>query len=552
MTTPAQDFDALRDRYYQAWFRYHPEAAVDAGVPGYAHVLTPYADDDVGALIALNGKLLDSLDELGLETLDADRRIDAELMAGAAVLEIQALSDMDWRHRDPQCYLPLNAIHQLTVREVEDFAAALRGRLRAVPAYLRGARQHLGREPERVPEFWLETSLVAAESGVEYLRGLHDHPKISALGARGRDVNALIDRCAPALREYADFLRREIGPRAAGDVACGRKRYEMLLKLRHGLDIRVEQLHALGTELLGHVGRELTRVSMALSGDGDVDAVARRIEAHHPPPQLLIESYRRQVRAARDFVVDHALVTFPPRETLDVVETPLFLRQEIPFAAYEEPAPDDAEQRGHYYVTPASDAAALTRHNFPAMDATCVHEAYPGHHLQFVTANRNPVSRSLPRLLNASATLYEGWALYCEQLMREQGFLQSPEHEFMVLKDRLWRALRVVVDVEMHAHGSSLADLKTRMQQRLGFQEPQAKAELAWYSRAPTVPMGYATGWALINAARDRWRAEDPGFEFRDFHDRILSCGSVAVPLMLKRVFGAEFAERVRTTIFGR
>ncbi len=551
MATAAQHFDGLRDRYYQAWFRYHPENAVEAGVPGYAHLLTPYTDDDIGALMALNGKLLDGLEELDVEALDADRRIDADLMVGAAVLEMQALSDHDWRFRDPQRYLPLNAVYQLIVRDVEDFAPALLGRLRAVPAHLRNARQYLDKEPERIPALWLETSLVATEAGMEYFRALRHHPKVSALAKRSSDVVELLDLGVQALREFADFLGNQLGPRAGGNIACGRRRFEMLLKLRHYLDINVDQLHALGTELLERVSRDLSRVCMALRGDDDISALARQIQTHRPQPQSLIESYRRQVRAARTFVKERGLVKFPPQESLTVVETPLFLRHEIPIAAYMEPAPSDPEQRGCYYVTPATAPDTLAEHNFATMTTTCVHEAYPGHHLQFVTANLSPVSSTLPRLLNASATLYEGWALYCEQMMREQGFLDRPEHEFVVLKDRLWRAMRVVIDVEMHARETAPADVKERMQQRLGIPEPHAAAELAWYSRAPTVPMAYATGWSLINAARDRRRAEDRGFDMRKFHDCILSCGSIAVPLVLKRVFGADFAERVRATVFG-
>src|SRR6185436_20269561 len=132
------------------------------------------------------------------------------------------------------------------------------------------------------------------------------------------------------------------------------------------------------------------------------------------------------------------------------IETPVFLRHQIPFAAYSDPSPTDAAQLGLYYLTPPTDAEALAEHDEIGLTHTCVHEAYPGHHLHFVTVNGTPAARTLPRLLNASATSYEGWALYCEQLMQEEGFLRQPESRILLLRDRLWRALRVCIDVELH------------------------------------------------------------------------------------------------------
>ena len=263
----------------------------------------------------------------------------------------------------------------------------------------------------------------------------------------------------------------------------------------------------------------------------------------------LLSVYRRQMEAARTFVAKHGLVTMPTHESLDVVETPVFLRHQIPFAAYCEPMPGDPEQRGFYYVTPPTDAAELAEHDTAGLMHTCVHEAWPGHHLQFVTANGNAVARSLPRLLNASATLYEGWALYSEQLMHEQGFLNRPEQRVLLLRDRLWRALRIVIDVDIHTRGVSAEAAAERLVAQLGFPQSQAMGELTWYTRAPTVPLGYATGWALINALRDRVQAKS-GAKLREFHDRLLSQGSVALPKTIERAFGKALWQQVRREVF--
>jgi len=226
------------------------------------------------------------------------------------------------------------------------------------------------------------------------------------------------------------------------------------------------------------------------------------------------------------------------------------LRHEIPFAAYLEPASNDARQQGLYYVTLPESDTEMGEHNAITLRHTCVHEAWPGHHLQFVTANLCAKSSTLPRLLNPSATLYEGWALYCEQLMQEQGFLDAPESRFILLKDRLWRALRIMLDVELHTRGLNLELASERMQLWLGFSPQQAMADLEWYTRMPTVPMSYATGWALINATRSRLQLSESNFNLRDFHDQLLSMGSVPVSRVIPRVFSELLWKSVRQEVF--
>src|ERR671919_1716303 len=112
------------------------------------------------------------------------------------------------------------------------------------------------------------------------------------------------------------------------------------------------------------------------------------------------------MKAAREFVKEKQLVSFPPREELRVVATPEFRRHEIPFAAYLSPSPRDADQIGYYYVTPAPDEDLLREHNWTGLENTSVHESYPGHHLQFSVANSLATASTLPRLMNDSSVFY--------------------------------------------------------------------------------------------------------------------------------------------------
>ena len=539
------ELQALIDSYYQAWFRFHPEFAVELGVEGYAHLLTPCDDNDIGALISLNEKLLNSVEELDSKAISPAARLDAHVLYGGALLELERLAEQDWRRRDPARFLPVNAIYQLTVREVENPRHALTSRLQAIPGYLREARTFLHEEPEQIPLLWLESAITEANEGAVYFRGLRHHPRFAEY-----QLDSELETAAHALEDYAAFLERDLAPIARGDFACGREYFDMLLRYRHGLSLTADELHAFGQRLFETTLAELKAETQRLRGDADVAAQTRQIQARHPAAADLLSAYREGMEAAREYVSQHQLVTLPAAEKLKVVETPGFLRHVIPFAAYMEPTPGDSQQKGRYYVTPAETDAALGEHNLASLRHTCVHEAWPGHHCQFVTANLTPVASTLPRLTNRSATLYEGWALYCEQLMQEQGFLDAPESRFILLKDRLWRALRIMLDVELHTRGLDVESAAQRMQDALGFTREQAMADLTWYSRAPSVPMGYATGWALIMATRERLQKMDKAFDLREFHDRLLAEGSIALPYVLKQQFGDTLWDSVRREVF--
>ncbi|MEJ2346723.1 MAG: DUF885 domain-containing protein [Gammaproteobacteria bacterium] len=544
-------FDQTVAEYYGAWFHYHPEAAVDAGVEGYADRLSPHGDDDIGALVSLNETLMAALDEISPDALDAGRRIDYRILYGAALIEHHELMEQDWRRRDPARFLPVQAIYQLTVRPVANLAEALVSRLERIPAHLRSARQQLLVAPPLIPRVWLQAAVQEAKQGAAFLRSLPEHPKVGRAFPNRARIAEPLERAGRGLDEFAHFLEQEIGSDAAGSFACGTSHYERILRHRHFIDCGAERLHRFGTRLFEQTFEQLREVTRRLRGDEDVAALAASLRRDHPDAKGLLGVYRHQMQAARRFLERHDLVGLPAVETLHVVDTPAFLRHQIPFAAYMQPAPSDRDQVGYYYVTPADDEEQLGEHNRPGIMHTCVHEAWPGHHLQFVTANQRPGSRTLPRLLNPSATLYEGWALYCEQLMREQGFLDRPEQEFILLRDRLWRALRVQLDVELQSGELSFADATARMRDALGFTERQASADLVWYTRAPGVPMGYALGWALINAARERLQSEAGDFKLRSFHDRLLAAGSVALPLALEAGFGADLRQAALDAVLG-
>jgi len=545
-----QTFNTLLEQYYNAWFRYHPEQAVQVGVEGYEETLRAYKDDEIGALISLDGKMLSALDELDFEQLSDDQQVDYSILYNSVVIELHELLEHDWRYSRPQDYVPVEAIHQLLTRPVENLHAAIKHRLQAIPEYLRGARSYISQKPGQIPPSWLDSARKQANAGARYFRGLMSHPQVLKKFENPARLQPVCDDAATAMEDYARFLKQEIGFAATGDYACGTDFFSALLTDAHFLPITPDQLHQFGERMFEETRQQMKALAVEIQGHDDVDALLASIRDAHPQAgDSLLSAYRERMKASYDFVREHQLVSMPEKQQLKVLDTPEYQRHDIPFAAYEEPTYKDEKQQGYYYVTPVTSDGQLLEHNWTAIDLTCVHEAFPGHHLQFVTANRNP-HNSLPRLINASATLYEGWALYCEDLMQEQGFLDKPEHKLMMLRDRLWRAMRVMLDVELHTRGLSIDEAAQSMCNELGFDHHQARADLSWYSQNPTVPMGYATGWALIRAVRSQLETQ-ADFDLKVFHDNLLSVGSCALAMVIKRCYGKEVWQQALHQVFG-
>ena len=524
--------------YFKKYFDLHPTEAIYYGVEGYDHLLNDYSDETYRAERQLVEDSLAQLRQIPVDGLDADQNIDHALLQGKLTIQSYEYAKEDYRLKWPDIYSPVDAIYILTVRATNDLAGNLLSRLNRTPALIRQGMANLSRKEVNPPKLWTEMAVEGAKGAVSFLENLPNHPKAQSAAIDVGALQAALHKAKSAVADFAAFLERDLLPRSNGVYAVGTEHYNLLLRNKHFLDYDAESLLKLGEDLFAKTERELTDLTNEIAPGKTIEAAALAIQENHPSINDVLPAYQKAMEAARQFVKDRNLVTFPPKEELHVVHTPEFRRHEIPFAAYLSPSPKDPNQVGYYYVTPVSDNDLLREHNWVGLENTSVHESYPGHHLQFSLANSIPAASTLPRLMNESSVFYEGWALYCEQLMQEQGFLKSKEHRFVMLKDRLWRALRIIIDVKTQTGKMTYDEAADLMVRELHFPRAQACGDLNWYSQAPAVPMGYALGWSIINRLRNQEQQRLGGkFTLREFHDKLLSAGSISLPLVEKRHF---------------
>lgn len=524
--------------FFKKYFDLHPTKAIHYGIGGYDHRLDDQSEESYREKKAFAQESLKRLREISVKGLTKDQTIDYALLEGRLVLDNYEFEKEDYRLKSPELYLPTEDIYILTVRPTNDIGANITSRLERSPAVLEQGISNLSRSEANPPPLWTEMAIESAEGGLSYLKELPNVPRLKAALENPEPFQKAIEKAKSAIRDFSEFLKRDLLPRSRGSYAVGDEHYHLLLKKRHFLSHDAKSLLALGESLFEKTKKELAVLADEILPGKGIEESARRIQEHHPSATELLPTYKQAMEAARQFVRAKGLVTFPSREELRVVPTPEFHRHEIPFAAYLSPSPKDPEQIGYYYITPVTDDDLLREHNWTGLENTSVHESYPGHHLQFTVANSIPEASTLPRLMNESSVFYEGWALYCEQLMQEEGFLKTREHLFVLLKDRLWRALRIIIDVKTQTGKMSYSEAADLMVRELHFPRAQAEADLNWYSQSPSTPMGYALGWSIINRLRGREKERLAArFSLREFHDRLLSAGSISLPLVEKRHF---------------
>lgn len=524
--------------FFKKYFDLHPTEAINYGIEGYDHLLNDYGDEAYKEEKAFVEDSLKKLRQVSVKGLTKDETIDYALLEGRLTIDNYEFNKEDYRLKWPELCLPVQHIYILTVRPTNDLVGNLISRLERSTGVIKQGIANLSRPEANPPRLWTGMAIEAAKGGIAFLDNLPSHAKVKEAIKDAPRFNEAVEKTKRAISDFREFLERELLSRSKGTYAVGEEHYHLLLKKRHFLIQDARGLLALGESLFDKTKKELSALAEELSPGKSIEEIALKIQEDHPPADGLFSAYQKAMEAARQFVSEKKLVSFPPREVLRVVPTPEFQRHEIPFAAYLSPSPKDPEQAGYYYVTPVTEDDLLREHNWTGLENTSVHESYPGHHLQFTIANSIPQACTLPRLMNESSVFYEGWALYCEQLMQEEGFLKSRKHRFVMLKDRLWRALRIIIDVKTQTGKMSYDEAADLMVRELHFPRAQAQADLNWYSQAPSIPMGYALGWSISNRLREQEKQKlGSRFDLCQFHDRLLSAGSISLPLVEKRYF---------------
>jgi len=430
-----------------------------------------------------------------------------------------------WR-TNPQTHpgSAVDAVFDLVVRGSASLGRALpsiESRLAKIPDYLAAGAECVRRP---VP-LWTSLAERSCAGSVEFLEGLATG--LAEVSPHPAKTKSLLRSAASAFKDYAGSIgRKRQGP--AGGFSIGRERFEFLIRERLGFDLSLREARASGERLVARHDYLLQKTAAKLGGRS-ARALIEEAASGWTPPGSLLDLYRQATDGIKKQLREADLVTLPAGESLKILPVPPFLRHQFPTAAYNPPQPFARTQTGIFWVNDLSlgqaDAAkklAEIRQHF-GLELTSVHEAYPGHHLQFVVQYRHP---SRLRRLFEHAIFYEGWTMWCEQMAVEKGLVDIPHAKLIQLHDALWRAHRIVIDCGLQEGSLTPAAAARRLEKGVGFTSARATGDVNWYTSSPTVPMSYLLGRLEVEKLY-AGLARGEGWSLREFNDWLLSHGAL-------------------------
>ena len=417
-------------------------------------------------------------------------------------------------------------------------------RMRQIPRLVAAARQTLTRPPRSV----VETAILQNRGSIDFyekeifeLAG--ETPQKDALEKAAKEV-------AACLKGYQEFLEKEVRPRANGQWRLGKEKFAKKLELVLDAGLTAEQVLAAAEADFIRVQRELYLTARQLWGRyyplaplppdntaghrATIRLVIKAVEKEHGRPEDLTRDARATVERIRRFIRDHKILRLPEPDRCQVIEMPEFKRGNS--TAYMDAAPPlDAAAVSFYAVSPPPkdwDAARvrslLEEYNRHMLQVLTIHEAYPGHYVQLEYANRNP---SLIRRVLGSGVYIEGWAVYCEQMMLDQGYGDGDlALRLMQLKFELRTVINSILDHKMHCNEMSDEEALSLLVDQ-GYQsEGEARLKIIRAKQSSCQLSTYYVGRTAMCRLREGIQTEmGDRFDLARYHEAVLELGSVPV-----------------------
>jgi uncharacterized protein (DUF885 family) len=508
----------------------HPIVATYVGLHGADDKLDDATRDGVVQEIDDAHRLESELEAIEPNELSESVRFEREL----ALHNVRrALFDMEvhrvWERRSTAMDAVGDALFSIFARDfapLKDRLASLTSRLEAAPAFI---EQHKTRATAPQVRLWQELEI---ESGSQ-MPYLFSEIKAAGHGVLDERAQARLDRAvetaSAAVVAYVDVIKAKMGS-TVEDWALGSAAYDRLVSLRAFEGLDASQILEIGQDQLALNKAARAVDARRIDPTADERTVVERVKANHPKDfDEALAAYKDAMMRARAHIIEHGIATMPPGEQITVMPTPEYLRTVVPFAAYFEPPKFDKHPSGIYIVTPSvrDDPNAMREHYYASISNTSVHEAYPGHHLQLSAAVAHP---SIVRLLVDAPEFVEGWGMYSEQMMREQGFDDGPDFLLAMHTDAIWRACRIILDVRMHRGEMSVEQATALLIEHTGFEHANAQAEVFRYTYTPTYQLSYLLGKVLLLQLRaDEQRRLGDRFSLKHFHDTLMNNGSLPI-----------------------
>jgi uncharacterized protein (DUF885 family) len=538
----------------QILFRFNPSEGTSAGLHQYDSQLEDYSranvDKEVAALQQFEQRVA-SFDASALSSTDA---ADREMLLGSIRSTLLTLQTIRFWEKDPDSYsgTASNGVYVIMIRRFAPTNDRLRSaiaRERQIPALLASAHENLKNPPH-----------IRTEIALEQLPGIISffQKDVPAAFADASDESLKSDfsrtntAAIAALRDYQAWLKSDLLPQSNGDFRIGAETFAKKLRYDEMVDMPLDRLLEIGVADLHKNQAEFERIAKQLEPNKSAIEVLDELVAQHPAPDKLLQTFRDTFDGLIAFIHTKHIVTIPADSRPILQETPPFMRATT-FASMDSPGPFERVAKEAYFNvtlpgpndTPEEINDLMKSFNAGTIVSTSVHEAFPGHFVQFLYTPSFPTK--LRKVVGASSNA-EGWAHYCEQMMIDEGYAQPGvgakdlrESLFIhlgQLQDALLRDARFVAGIRMH-RGDMSFDQAVDFFSKEGYQSKKsAKVEAKRGTSNPTY-LYYTLGKLQIYKLReDVRRKQGSSFSLEKFHDDFLKQGYPPIVIVRRAMLG--------------
>src|SRR5262245_34377372 len=545
------EYDAVAEEYIKGYLGAHPLEGTALGLHEYDGKISDYSRLALDAELSRLRRFDDRLAKFDPAKLSQRQSIDLRILQAAVKRDLFEMQEMSVFERNPMVYARAGDVNVYIKRNfapLEDRVRSLIAIESQIPNILIAARTNLD---EKLPAPFVELAIQIARGSANFLKkdlvaavsGLKDEQLRVAFQAANR-------KAATALTDYAAWLEREKLPKATLDFALGEEKFRRFLAETELVDLPPEKILEIGMAQLKAEQEAFSDAAKKIDPNKPAIEVFKQIQSEHPTAEKLIPDVAKDLDKIRKYVVNRRLVGVPSEIRAKVKETPQYLRA-TSFASMDTPGPfEKRATEAYYYVTPTENEWPekqkqewLTAFNYYTSDITSIHEAYPGHYVQFLHLNASPASK-VEKIFGSYAFI-EGWAHYCEKMMLDEGFgsatSSSPSEEdvkraakyrMAQADEALLRLCRLCVSIKLHTQKMSLDEATKFFQDNCYYEEKPARQEAIRGTFDPGY-LNYTLGkLQILKLCNDYKAQQGDDFSLQKFHNELLSHGMPPIRLL--------------------
>jgi len=545
------EYEAVAEEYIKGYLSAHPLEGTALGLHEYDGKITDYSRLALDAELSRLRRFDDRLSKFDSGKLSSRQSIDLRILQAAVKKDLFEMQDMSVFERNPMVYAraaDVNVYIKRNFAPLEDRVRSLAAIESQIPNILIAARTNLN---DVLPKPYVELAVQIAKGSADFLKkdlvAAVGTPKDEQLRVAFHEANR---KAANALNDYAAWLEREKLPKASMDFALGEEKFRRFLAQTEFIDLPPQKILEIGLEQLKAEQTAFAEAAKKIDPNKSPIEVFKQIQSEHPAPQNLIPDVAKDLDKIRKYVLSRRLVGIPSEVRAKVKETPQYLRA-TSFASMDTPGPfEKRANEAYYYVTPTENdwpekqkEEWLGAFNYYTSDVVSIHEAYPGHYVQFLHLNASPASK-VEKIFDSYAFV-EGWAHYCEKMMLDEGYGSSTnstpseddvkravKYRMAQADEALLRLCRLCVSIKMHTQKMSLDEGTKFFRENCYYEEKPARQEAMRGTFDPGY-LNYTLGKLQILKLRDDYKAQQrDDFSLQKFHNELLDHGMPPIRLL--------------------